>query len=171
MRKTFICAMLTVLAGAVFAQTPAEKAKPAPAKPAVAAPVAPAQAAPKPAAAAPAPVKKPEPAKPAAKAAEDQEESMVMIDDKADADYSRAAPAEQAADTPLPKGLPSSFGQCKGAISDGGRNILVFENPDDGQINFVQITFGKGGVSWRLVDALPRYGAESVASGSDADYN
>lgn len=156
MKKTFICAMLTVLAGAVFAQTPAEKAKPAPAKPAAAAPVTAAPAAPKPAAAAPAPVKKPEPAKPAAKTAEDQEESMVMIDDKADADYSGVSSADADEQTAVPGGIPSSYGQCKGVMNEGGRTILVFESADDGAISFVQITLGKTGAAWKLLDRVYR---------------
>ncbi len=156
MKKTFICAVLTVMAGALFAQTPVAKAKPAAAKPAAAAPVTTAQAAPKPAAAAPAPVKKPEPAKPAAKPAEDQEESMVMIDDKADQDYSRVSSADADEQPAVPGGIPASYGQCKGVMTDAGRTLLVFESADDGAISFVQVTLGKTGAAWKLVDRIYR---------------
>ncbi|HAN05994.1 MAG TPA: hypothetical protein DCQ25_12305 [Elusimicrobia bacterium] len=154
MKKTFICAALTVMAGALFAQTPAGKAKPAPAKPAAAAPVITAQAAPKPAA--PAPAKKPESAKPAPKPVEDQEESMVMIDDKADSDYSRVSSADADEQPAVPGGIPSSYGQCKGVMNDGGRTLLVFESADDGAISFVQVTLGKTGAAWKLVDRIYR---------------
>jgi hypothetical protein len=156
MKKTFICAALTVLAGALFAQTPAEKTKPAPAKPPAAAPVVTAQAAPKPAAAAPAPAKKTEPAKPAPKPVEDQEESMVMIDDKADADYSRVSSADADEQPAVPGGIPASYGQCKGVMNDGGRTLLVFESADDGAISFVQVTLGKTGAAWKLTDRIYR---------------
>jgi hypothetical protein len=150
MKKTFICIALTVMAGALFAQTPAGKAKTEPAKPAAAAPVLTAQAAPKPAA----PAKKPEPAKPAPKAVEEQEESMVMIDDKADSDYSRSSSSD---DQPaVPGGIPASYGQCKGVMNDGGRTLLVFESADDGAISFVQVTLGKAGAAWKLVDRIYR---------------
>jgi len=154
MKKTFICAVLTVMAGALFAQTPVAKAKPAAAKPAAAAPVTTAQAAPKPAAAAPA--KKTEPVKPAAKAVEEQEESMVMIDDKADSDYSRVSSADADEQPAVPGGIPASYGQCKGVMNDGGRTLLVFESADDGAISFVQVTLGKTGAAWKLVDRIYR---------------
>ena len=154
MKKTFICAALTVMAGALFAQTPVTKAKPAAAKPAAAAPVTTAQAAPKPAAAVPA--KKTEPVKPAAKAVEEQEESMVMIDDKADSDYSRVSSADADEQPAVPGGIPSSYGQCKGVMNDGGRTLLVFESADDGAISFVQVTLGKTGAAWKLADRIYR---------------
>lgn len=154
MKKTFICAVLTVMAGALFAQTPVAKAKPAAAKPAAAAPVTTAQAAPKPAAAAPA--KKTEPVKPAAKAVEEQEESMVMIDDKADSDYSRVSSADADEQPAVPGGIPASYGQCKGVMNDGGRTLLVFESADDGAISFVQVTLGKTGAAWKLADRIYR---------------
>lgn len=155
MKKTFICAVLTVMAGALFAQTPVAKAKPAPAKPAAAAPLITAQAAPgKTAPAAAAPAKKTEPAKPAPKSVEDQEESVVMIDDKADTDYSRVSAAD---DQPAaPGGIPSSYGQCKGVMNDGGRTVLVFESAEDGAISFVQVTLGKTGAAWKLLDRIYR---------------
>lgn len=157
MKKTFICAALTVMAGALFAQTPVEKAKAAPAKPAAAAPVITAQAAPKKTApAVPAPVKKPEPAKPAPKAVEDQEESMVMIDDKTDTDTSRGASAYADEQPAAPGGIPSSYGQCKGVMNEGGRTVLVFESADDGAISFVQVTLGKTGAAWKLLDRIYR---------------
>lgn len=153
MKKTFICVVLTVMAGALFAQAPATKAKSAPAAPAAAAPVTTAQAAPKPAAA---PVKKTEPVKPAAKAAEEQEESMVMIDDKADPDYSRVSSADADEQPAVPGGIPASYGQCKGVMNDGGRTLLVFESADDGTISFVQVTLGKTGAAWKLADRIYR---------------
>jgi len=155
MKKTFICAALTIMAGALFAQTPAAKAKTEQANPAAAAPVVTAKAAPrKTATPAAAPAKKPEPAKPAPKPAEDQEESMVMIDDKVDTDYSRVSSAD---DQPaVPGGIPSSYGQCKGVMNDGGRTVLVFESADDGAISFVQVTLGKTGVAWKLLDRIYR---------------
>ncbi|HAU89596.1 MAG TPA: hypothetical protein DCW72_05000 [Elusimicrobia bacterium] len=157
MKKTFICVALTVMAGALFAQTPAGKAKPEPAKPAAAAPVVTAQAAPrKTAPEAPAPAKKPEPTKPAPKPVEDQEESVVMIDDRADSDYSRVPTADADEQPAVPGGIPSSYGQCKGVMNDGGRTILVFESADDGAISFVQVTLGKTGAAWKLLDRIYR---------------
>lgn len=172
MKNILIAAVMAACAGTLFAQAPAEKAKPAAEKkPAAAAPAA--EPAP---AAQPAPAKKPaQPAaaKPAARPQEEPEEAMVMIDTRTEPEDVRggAAAAAGAGETPAPKGLPSSFGQCKGVISEGGRNILVFENPDDGELTFVQVTFGKGGVSWRYVDALRRFGSEAVSGGMDSDFN
>jgi len=139
MKKTFIWAVLTVMAGALFAQAAGEKIK--------AAPVLTAQAAPKQTAA---PAKKPEPAKPV----EDQEESVVMIDDRTDSDYTRVSSAEE--QPAGPGGIPSSYGQCKGVMNDGGRTVLVFESADDGSISFVQVTLGKTGAAWKLVDRIYR---------------
>ncbi|MGD9642533.1 MAG: hypothetical protein AB7V08_07310 [Elusimicrobiales bacterium] len=139
MKKTFICAALTVMAGALFAQTPVAKAKTAAAKPAAAAPA-----------------QKSEPVKPAAKAVEEQEESMVMIDDKTESDYSRGASADADEQPAVPGGIPSSYGQCKGVMNDGGRTLLVFESADDGSISFVQVTLGKTGAAWKLVDRIHR---------------
>lgn len=170
MKNILILAVMSLSAGALFAQTPAEKPKPAAEKkPAAAASPAPAAA---PAEPAKKPAAKTEPAKPAAKPQEEPEEAMVMIDTRTDPEDVRgAAAAPEGAEAAAPKGLPSAFGQCKGVISDGGRNLLLFENPDSGDIFFVQVTFGKGGVAWRLVDSLKRYGAESMAGGMDSDFN
>ena len=41
-------------------------------------------------------------------------------------------------------------------MNDGGRTLLVLESPDDGTITFVQVIAGKAGVSWKLVDRVPR---------------
>ena len=96
----------------------------------------------------------------AAKQEQDAEESVVLIDSKAEteetgtsADYG----AEREERT-VPGGLPSSYGQCKGVINDGGRNILVFESIDDGSLSFVQLVVGKSAVSWKLLDRIPRSG-------------
>lgn len=88
----------------------------------------------------------------AVKPQEDAEEAGVMIDSRgeAEADDERPAPAETG-----PAGIPSSYGQCRGVMADGGRNLLVFESIEDGSISFVQVTTGKG-VSWRLVGRIQR---------------
>ena len=62
--------------------------------------------------------------------------------------------AERGAD--VPGGLPSSYGQCKGVMNEGGRTILIFESLDDGAIYFVQVNVGKNSVSWKLVDRILR---------------
>lgn len=171
MKIILILAVMSLSAGALFAQTPAQKPKPAAEKKPAAVAAEPAPAA---VAAAPAkkPAARPEPAKPAAKPQEEPEESMVMIDTRTDPEDVRgAASAPEGAGAAAPKVLPSVFGQFKGVLNDGGRNLLLFENPDSGDIFFVQVTFGKGGVSWRLLDSLKRYGAESMAGGMDSDFN
>lgn len=130
---------------AAAAARPAAQAKPA-AQPAKAAAPAPAKKAAKPEAA-------------AAKVEADGEESMVMIDSKTEpedtgrfaADYGQGQEDADAAG-----GIPSSYGQCKGVVNDGGRNLLVFESPDDGTLSFVQVTAGKGKFSWKLVDRIRR---------------
>lgn len=97
--------------------------------------------------------------KPAAarQADQDNEESVVMIDSKSDAeDNGSFSSGEDREERTVPGGIPSSFGQCKGTITEGGRSLLVFESADDGTISFVQITIGKSGVSWKLVDRIPR---------------
>lgn len=136
MNKTLAAALALVCAGALFAQVPADKAKPAPEKKVVGA--APAKA-------------------PAPKPAEEPEESMVMIDDKAEPEYGKAAYSGEAEDRPaVAGGIPYSFGQCRGVLNEGGRSVLVFESLEDGTISFVQVTLGKGAVSWKLLDRIPR---------------
>lgn len=164
MKKTLAAVLLFACAGALLAQGPADKAKPAPApakQPAAAAPAA----APAPGAQpAPAAEKKPAPAaKQPAKQAEEPEESIVMIDDKAEPEGKAAAPAEESA--PDRNGIPESYGPCKGVATDAGRTILIFENPDSGEISFVHVVFGKTGVTWRLLDTIRRQGTEVVSGG------
>lgn len=89
------------------------------------------------------------------------DEGTVMIDSKADQEetgHFAAQPAAERADLDAPGGMPSSYGQCKGVISEGGRNVMVFENPEDGTIYFVQVNLGKSSVSWKLVDRILRSG-------------
>jgi hypothetical protein len=136
MKKLLMAFAAALCAGALFAQAPAEKAKPAPEKKTAAAP------------------EKKAPA-PAVKPAEDQEESVVMIDSRSDPDDVRASAAD-AEDRALPGGLPSSYGQCRGVISEAGRSVLVFESQDDGSIAFVQVVLGKTGVTWKLLDRVYR---------------
>ncbi len=95
----------------------------------------------------------------AAKADSDADESVVMIDSKADIEdtgrFSAASGREQ--DEPaVSGGIPASYGQCKGVVNDGGRSLLVFESAEDGTISFVQVAAGKSKVAWKLVDRIPR---------------
>ena len=90
-----------------------------------------------------------------------EEEGAVMIDDKSDEDSSgsfsdndTAAPEEREAPSAR-GGLPASYGQLKGTLNDGGRNLLVFEN-EDGVISFVQIFAGKNSVAWKLMSRIYR---------------
>ncbi len=98
------------------------------------------------------------PAKQAAKAGDQDEESMVMIDNKAEIDENRytASEGETEERAAVPGGLPSSYGQCKGVVTEGGRTVLVFESADDGAISLVQLTLGRAGASWKLLDRIPR---------------
>jgi len=117
----------------------------------------PAGSAVKPGPAAPAAEKKA--AKPAAdkQADQDNEESVVMIDSKGDAeDNGSFSASEEREDRTVPGGLPTSYGQCKGTINEGGRSLLVLESAEDGTLSFVQVTIGKAGVTWKLVDRIPR---------------
>lgn len=90
------------------------------------------------------------------------EEGTVIVDSKADSEeaWSSAAEADkQPAERPdadVPGGMPASYGQCKGVVTEGGRTILIFENPDDGALYFVQVTVGKNNVAWKLVDKISR---------------
>ena len=166
MKKTLMAVLLSACAGTLLAQAAADKAKPAAAaekKSEAAAPAAPAPAA-QPAAA---PEKKPA-AKPAAKQAEEPEESMVMIDDKAEPE-GRPAAAESEERAVDRSGIPEAFGQCKGVTTDGGRTILIFESPETGAISFVHVVFGKNGVTWRPAGSLKRYGGEAIAGGAEGD--
>jgi hypothetical protein len=168
--KTALFALLLAAAAPAFAQgaaavpqdkpaadTPQKKTPRAKARPAAA--TADAKTSPAPASQ-PAPAKKAvkqEPVKPA----EEPEESVVMIDSKAEPEetgrFSAAGYAADQDEAPaVPGGMPASYGQLKGVMNDGGRSLLVLESPDDGAITFVQVTAGKAGVSWKLVDRIPR---------------
>ena len=148
--KTSLTILLLAMCGSlVCAQAPAVKKAPAPVK--------------KTAVAEPAPAPKPVVApKPAAKPVEEAEESVVMIDSKADAEpeeggrYSAGAFSGEQEEVAVPGGLPSSYGQCKGVITEAGRSVLVFESLDDGAISLVQLVLGKGKASWKLLDRIPR---------------
>lgn len=167
MKTFFFCAAL-LLGGRCFAADakPAEKqpeaaapaAKPA-RKPAREKQAAPAPAAARPEAAAPAAEQR-KPAPKARRAAEktrqEEEPGEVLIDSRSgeDADGGRAAVAAEE-EAPAPNSLPASLGQLKGVLAEGGRSMLVFEG-DDGAVSFVQVSFGRSGVSWKLVDRLAR---------------
>ena len=90
------------------------------------------------------------------------DEGTVMVDSKADPDdaWSSAPEADkeplERGEAGVPGGMPSSYGQCKGVVNEGGRNILVFENAEDGAVYFVQVTVGKNNASWKLVARIPR---------------
>ncbi|OGR53229.1 MAG: hypothetical protein A2049_06130 [Elusimicrobia bacterium GWA2_62_23] len=163
MKNTLFALLLAACAAPAFAQEAQPAAQPG--KTEAAAPQkkttrAKAKPAPAQAAAQPAPARKAvkqEPAKPA----EEPEESVVMIDSKAEPEeigrFSAAGYAPDQEEQPaVPGGMPSSYGQLKGVMNDGGRTLLVLESPDDGTITFVQVIAGKAGVSWKLVDRVPR---------------
>lgn len=88
-----------------------------------------------------------------------EEEGSVMIDQLSAGDSGgRVPPEEEAAaddDGSAAGGLPSSYGQVKGTLTDGARNLLVLES-DDGVISFVQVLVGKNSAAWKLVARLPR---------------
>ncbi len=154
MNKYLFAALLLVCGGALGALEPSKKTK------AGAAPLQTAAAeAVKPDAAQAKKDAKAEQAKAAAARQEQEaEESVVMIDSRGEAGEAEAPAAYGAEqeERAVPGGLPSSYGQCKGVIADAGRNILIFESPDDGSVSFVQVTVGKANVSWKLVDRIPR---------------
>lgn len=169
MKNTLFALLLAACAAPVLAQEAqpaAQPEKPAAAAPQKKAPRAKARPAPAKEAAAAAPAAQSAPAKKAvkqepAKPAEEPEESVVMIDSKAEPEetgrFSAAGYAPDQDEAPaVPGGMPSSYGQLKGVMNDGGRSLLVLESPDDGAITFVQVTAGKAGVSWKLVDRIPR---------------
>ncbi len=169
MEKTLFLLLAAALAAPALAQekAPAGKAAAAPAAAKQAKPAAEqGKSSPK-ASRSQAPSAKAAPAKraPAAKAArpqaEEPEEAMVMIDSKTEPEetgrFAAAAFDQDADNAPaVPGGLPSSYGQLKGVMNDGGRTLLVLESPDDGAITFVQVTAGKTAVSWKLLDRIPR---------------
>jgi len=95
-----------------------------------------------------------------ARGAQSEEEGAVMIDARGDEDYagrfSDNEPATAEPEDPVvPGGMPASYGQLKGTLNDGGRNLLVFEN-EEGSISFVQIFAGKAAVSWKLISRIYR---------------
>ncbi|MFA6433474.1 MAG: hypothetical protein WCW52_02130 [Elusimicrobiales bacterium] len=104
---------------------------------------------------------------PAPKAAEPaagvqpEEEGAVMIDARSDENdpgrFSDDDPSEppETARPAVPDGIPSSYGQIKGAVNDGGRSLLIFEN-EEGAVSFVQIFAGKNAVSWKLLSRIYR---------------
>jgi hypothetical protein len=166
MKKTLLTLLLTAGFATAYAQGEARDAKNKPAAADKTAAQAPAKAVPAAKTApAPAPVKKaPRPdaakAEAARQAEADAEESVVMIDSKADGDetgrFSAAYAAADQEEPAVPGGLPSSYGQLKGVMNEAGRSLLVFESPDDGSITFVQATPGKSGVAWKLIGRIPR---------------
>ncbi len=162
MNKSLIAALLLVFGGALYAQGTDGADKAAADKKASVAEKKTAAADKKAAAPAVQPKKavKAEPAKAAAAKQDEQdaEESVVMIDSKAEVEEAESAAAYGADqdERAVPGGLPLSYGQCKGIINDAGRSLLVFESPDDGTVSFVQVTIGRSNVSWKLVDRIPR---------------
>jgi hypothetical protein len=98
-------------------------------------------------------------AEPAAQSAKaEDEDGAVMIDGFESAPPAYQPPAGDAAETEQPRdpnALPASLGDVKGTFSDAGRNIMVLQ-ADDGTVNFVQVTFGKTGVSWKPAGSLYR---------------
>ncbi|OGS06460.1 MAG: hypothetical protein A2270_07175 [Elusimicrobia bacterium RIFOXYA12_FULL_51_18] len=93
--------------------------------------------------------------------AEEEGEGAVMIDSRSDDDRSgrfddnEAKADAETEEVNVPGGMPSSYGQLKGAFNDGGRSLLVFEN-EDGLMALVQIFLGKSEVTWKLVSKIPR---------------
>lgn len=152
MNKTLIAALLLVCVGALYAKEPSKKIKAE-----VAALTASATQQVALDAAQTRKAAKDEQAKAAAaKQEQDAEESVVMIDSKAEEPEVASAYGMEGEERLVPGGLPSSYGQCKGIISDAGRNIMIFESLDDGALSFVQVTVGKANVSWKLIDRIPR---------------
>lgn len=88
----------------------------------------------------------------------DEEDGAVMIDgpDASGPAYQPpAADAAESAQPPDPNALPASLGDVKGTFTDAGRSILVLQ-ADDGTVNFVQVVFGRTGVSWKPAGSLYR---------------
>ncbi|MEI7481680.1 MAG: hypothetical protein WCK75_04940 [Elusimicrobiota bacterium] len=95
-----------------------------------------------------------------ARGAQSEEEGAVIIDTRGDEDYvgrfSDNEPSTAEPEEPVvPGGMPASYGQLKGTLNDGGRNLLVFEN-EEGSVSFVQIFMGKAAVSWKLISRIYR---------------
>ena len=151
MNKTLIAALLLVCAGPLYAKEPPKKIKAEVAGLTAGATQQIALDA--------AHTRKAEQAKAAAaKQEQDAEESVVMIDSKAEAEEpgSSADYAGEQDERLVPGGLPSSYGQCKGIMNDAGRNLLIFESLDDGALSFVQVIAGKSSISWKLLYRIPR---------------
>lgn len=151
MNKTLIAALLLVCAGPLYAKEPSKRIKAEMAALTAGATQQIALDA--------AQTRRAEQAKAAAARQEqDAEESVVMIDSKAEAEEpgSSADYGGEQDERMVPGGLPSSYGQCKGVINDGGRNIMIFESIDDGSLSFVQLIVGKSAVSWKLIFRIPR---------------
>lgn len=88
----------------------------------------------------------------------EEEDGAVMIDGFESSAPAYQTPADDASEAPQPRdpnALPASLGDVKGTFADAGRNILVLQ-ADDGTINFVQVTFGRSGVSWKPAGSLYR---------------
>lgn len=101
------------------------------------------------------------PVRAAPEAVREEEEGQVLIDGASEEDSPRPPDTEEERYEPEKKpagGIPSSYGQLKGALSEGGKSFLVFEG-DDGTIYMVEITAGKSGVSWKLASRIPRSAA------------
>ncbi|HOW88660.1 MAG TPA: hypothetical protein PL037_00135 [Elusimicrobiales bacterium] len=94
----------------------------------------------------------------AAETGREEEEGQVLIDGASEEDSPRTPDTEEEKYEPEKKpagGIPSSYGQLKGTLSEGEKSFLVFEG-DDGTIYLVQITPGKSGASWKLASKIPR---------------
>lgn len=165
MKKLIPFVLVAVCAAALSAQPASEKAAgktaaaaaAAAAKPAEKKPAAPALPVPSAKAASPAAAQadgKSARAKAAQKQGEEGDDGTVMIDSKAEIEDSAYSAAQDYA--AVPGGIPSSYGQCKGVTTEGGRTILIFESIEDGSVTFVHVTFGKNGVSWKLLDKVGR---------------
>jgi hypothetical protein len=154
MNKSLIAALLLVCVGALYAKEPSKKIK----AELAALTAATTQQVALEAAQAKKAAKEEQAKAAAAKQEQDAEESVVMIDSKAEAEEEgvSAASRPEPEERTVPGGLPLSYGQCKGVITEAGRNLLVFESLDDGTITFVQVTVGKTNISWKLVDRIPR---------------
>ncbi|HBE89102.1 MAG TPA: hypothetical protein DDW67_08195 [Elusimicrobia bacterium] len=87
----------------------------------------------------------------------EEEDGAVMIDgfDSPAAPAGREQGEDETTQAGDPNALPASLGDVKGTFTDAGRNILVMQ-ADDGTVNFIQVVFGKGGVSWKPAGSLYR---------------
>ena len=142
MKKILTVAVLSVLAVLLYAQSPSRSQA--------------AQAAAAPDAAA-ADKKTSAKAQKLKQAEADADDGTVMIDSKADPESNQAESSQaDRGEADVRGGIPTSYGQCKGVINEGGRNLLIFESIEDGTIYFVQVMVGKNTVSWKLVDHIGR---------------